>query len=209
MPQRRGTTTDNLLNIIQVIQLGRKTGILTTERGEGITREDGQLIFVNGQITQANSDRLVGQQALDRLKTWGGCRFIFVPSINDHTVSLQDNLHTQSSRSYTGTFSDTNPSLRTLSPTQGETYRDTQPLTHTTESLLIIHSFSERPQRILQNDTGIRILNRKKLSRTHLRLFLLVDGQRSIAELARLIGKKPDEVQKLLIDLENIGIIQQ
>ena len=87
--------------------------------------------------------------------------------------------------------------------------RDTQPLSYTTDSLPAIRSFAARPQRIQQNDIGIGILNQKKFSRTHLRLFLLVDGQRNILELARLIGKKPDEVQKLLIDLETSGIIQQ
>jgi predicted transcriptional regulator len=56
---------------------------------------------------------------------------------------------------------------------------------------------------------AIQILNEKRFSRLHLRLFLLVDGQRSVVELARLIGKKPEEVQKLLNDLEAIGIIRQ
>jgi len=69
--------------------------------------------------------------------------------------------------------------------------------------------FSARPLRIQHDDTGIQILNRKKFSRVHLHLFLLVDGQRNIVELARLIGKTPEEVQKLLIDLEAIGIIRQ
>ena len=150
MSHRRGTTTDNLLNVIQVIQLGRKTGFLMVDRGEGTAREEGEIAFVSGQIVEANSGSLVGQQALDWLKTWGVCRFLFVAS-----------------------------------------------------------PFSTAPQRIQQNETGIQILNYHKLSRLHLHLFLLIDGQRNIGELARLIGKKPEEVEKLLADLETIGIIQR
>lgn len=150
MIYKRGTTTDNLLNVIQVIQLGRKTGFLLVERGEGTAREEGEIAFVSGQIMEANSGYLVGEKALNRLKTWGVCRFLFVPS-----------------------------------------------------------PFSTKPVRIYRNDMGIQILHRKRLSRMHLRLFLLVDGQRDVVELARLVGKKPEEVQILLADLEAIGIIQR
>jgi hypothetical protein len=150
MLHRRGTTTDNFLNIIQVIELGRKTGYLLVERGEGTAREEGELVFVRGQIIEANSGHLVGQQALNWLKTWGVCHFLFVPS-----------------------------------------------------------PFSARPLRTQPNDTGIQLLNQKRFSRLHLHLFLLVDGQRNIIELARIIGKKPEEVQQLLSDMEAIGIIQQ
>ena len=150
MPHKRGTATDNLLNIIQVIQLGHKTGYLTIERGENSEREEGELAFVSGQIVEAHCGDLVGLQALDWLKTWRGCRFLFVATRH-----------------------------------------------------------SRIPQRIQQNDAGIQVLNQKRFSRLHLHLFLLVDGQRNIVELARLVGKRPEEVQKLLIDLEAIGIIRQ
>jgi len=150
MSNGRGITTDNLLNVIQVIQLGHKTGSLMVERGEGGAREVGGLVFARGQIIEASSGNLVGEQALAWLKTWGICRFLFVPSTS-----------------------------------------------------------SSRPLRTLKNETGIKILNKKKFSRVHLHLFLLIDGQRDVVELARLIGKKPEEVQKLLTDLETIGIIQQ
>ncbi len=150
MLHKRGTATDNLLNIIQVIQLGRKTGSLVVERGGGAEREEGELVFVSGQIIEAHCGNVAGQQALAWLETWRVCRFLFIPS-----------------------------------------------------------PFSARPLRIQHNDTGIQILTRKKFSRLHLHLFLLVDGQRDIVELARLVGKTPEEVQKLLIDLETIGIIRQ
>lgn len=150
MPHKRGTATDNLLNIIQVIQLGHKTGSLMIERGEDSEREEGEIVFVSGQIVEAHCGDLVGQQALDWLKTWRICRFLFVP---------------------------------------------------TPQSMI--------PQRTQHNDTGIQVLNQKRFSRLHLHLFLLIDGQRNIIELARLVGKRPEEVQKLLVDLETIGIIRQ
>ena len=76
MPQKRGTATDNLLNIIQVIQLGQKTGCLLVERGEKTALEEGEIVFVSGQIVEAYTNDLIGQRALDWLKTWKLCRFL-------------------------------------------------------------------------------------------------------------------------------------
>ncbi|MBV9614035.1 MAG: DUF4388 domain-containing protein, partial [Ktedonobacteraceae bacterium] len=78
MSQKRGTVTDRLLNVIQVLQLGKKTGHLTVERDEGKGQEKGEIIFVQGQVTQAYGGNLRGQEALNWLSTWGACRFIFV-----------------------------------------------------------------------------------------------------------------------------------
>src|SRR5437660_6273370 len=81
MSQRRGTTTDRLSNVIEVIQLGRRTGFLTVERGEGPGREEGELTFVHGQVTYARGGQFVGQRALEWLHSWGACRFTFVSSV--------------------------------------------------------------------------------------------------------------------------------
>src|SRR5262249_15210459 len=46
------------------------------------------------------------------------------------------------------------------------------------------------------------------LSRSHRRLYLLIDGHRSIDDLEPLIGRKGEEVRSMLHDLEWSGIIQ-
>jgi predicted transcriptional regulator len=46
------------------------------------------------------------------------------------------------------------------------------------------------------------------LSRLHKRLFLLIDGQRTIAEIARLVGKKPEEIQEYIGDLINADFVR-
>lgn len=77
MSERYGTTTDNLANVIQLIQLGRKTGTLRVERGKGATHEEGYITFVQGQITQAQGGQRTNQAALTWLSTWDACRFAF------------------------------------------------------------------------------------------------------------------------------------
>jgi hypothetical protein len=80
MSQRRGTATDQLATVFQALQLGRKTGTLFVERGEGPTREEGSITFAHGQITQASAGQWEGEEALTWLRTWSMCRFLFVSS---------------------------------------------------------------------------------------------------------------------------------
>ncbi|MBE3558111.1 MAG: DUF4388 domain-containing protein, partial [Ktedonobacteraceae bacterium] len=70
MSDRRGTATDQILNVIQVIQLGKKSGLLTVEREEGAILEQGEIAFVHGQIAQARCGQLSGQQALNKISSW-------------------------------------------------------------------------------------------------------------------------------------------
>jgi len=196
MPQQRGTATSQLTNVIEVIQLGRKTGVLTVERGTDMSPEMGEITFDNGHITQARSNRGVqGQQALLWLRSWEACRFTFVsaqetgrttqplPAVTRHEVVLKKH-DTQPQQVPSGVLQVPIPSVRT----------DTE--------LLAV------PQRTQQLDSALQLIAQAHLSRTHRQLFLLIDGQRNAAELLRLIGRKQDEGLPLLRDLAYIGIIR-
>lgn len=55
----------------------------------------------------------------------------------------------------------------------------------------------------------MRLIEHMGLSRIHRRLFLLIDGGRTVKELIRLMAHEPEDVQRLLQDLERAGVIQQ
>ena len=59
-----------------------------------------------------------------------------------------------------------------------------------------------------QLDAALRLIEQHGLSRIHRQLFYLVDGRRSIVELARLLGKSGSEIYKLLGDLERAHVIR-
>src|ERR1700730_16853631 len=80
MAQQNATITNSLANVIQVIQLGRKSGVLTVERGEGMTFEEGVITFVNGQTVDAQTALYNFQDALRWLGSWGTCRYEFIPT---------------------------------------------------------------------------------------------------------------------------------
>ena len=196
MPSQRGTETSQLANVIEVIQLGRKTGVLTVERGTDSFPEMGEITFDNGRIIQARTNRGVqSQQALIWLRSWGACRFTFV---SEETPRITQPLPTVSRNEFAQKKRDTHPQrvppetlpLPLLSTERADT------------ELLVV------PQRIQQLENALQLIANAGLSRTHRQLFLLIDGQRNATELSRLIGRKPDEGLTLLRDLTYIDVIR-
>ncbi|WP_161981824.1 DUF4388 domain-containing protein [Dictyobacter alpinus] len=194
---QRDTTADQLIKVIQVLQLGRKTGILTVERGEGSTFEEGMLVFADGLIIGAKIGYRNGMDACNLLYTWTQCRFAFIPQ-----SPTQD---TPSSRSYPHKSDldvppppDTRPTVLTPSPNQKQERTPRMP-THT-----------EVPyQKKLLPGRSVQLIETARLSRAHKHLFMLVNGERTLTDLARLTGRQVQEVATQLNDLEKIGVIHR
>lgn len=77
MAKPRVTATDRLANVIEVVELGQRTGLLAVERGSGSVLEEGALYFVTGRVIYASLAGLRGREALAALSRWGPCRFCF------------------------------------------------------------------------------------------------------------------------------------
>ena len=67
----------------------------------------------------------------------------------------------------------------------------------------------QAPHRLWQGQDALTFLERARASRLHRHVFLLLDGQRTIADLVRITGHSFEEVSRLLNDLERMGIIKQ
>jgi Domain of unknown function (DUF4388) len=178
MMKPRGTFAEKLADVLQVLQLARKTGLLVIEReGGGEAVEQGTVTLQNGQITDASYGRYRGSTALDILMGWRPCYFV---------------LHPPSATAASSAFSQQNSSGR-------------QPGSR--PSGMLPPPVPSAPYRTQQVDVVLPYFARMGLSRAHRQLFLLVDGQRPLTELIRLMGRGPDEVEALLADLAGAGLI--
>jgi hypothetical protein len=97
MAKPRVTATDRLANVIEVVELGQRTGLLTAERGSGSVLEEGELYFSSGRVIYAALAGLRGREALAVLSRWGPCRFAFerdtpppVPNIPSSQPAMGD-----------------------------------------------------------------------------------------------------------------------
>src|SRR5260370_36464532 len=79
MAQQREATTDRLVGIIASIKMERRSGRLLVRRGDGLTSEEGTLVFVQGQVVEAHVGRRSGANAVNWLSTWGQARYVFTP----------------------------------------------------------------------------------------------------------------------------------
>jgi hypothetical protein len=209
MPQQPKTETDRLANVIQVLQLGQKTGRLIVERNTGSLFEQGIITFVQGQVVQASVNQYQGPDALNWLKSWGACRFAFTaeqrPTTTAHIPTVPAPLPGRHTTGYrtpgTTPLPPPAPAIQQqmYSRTTGNLRAPGQP-TPT--------AWLATPYRTRHIEEGMHLIERMGLSRTHRRLFLLIDGARTVKELIRLMAHDPENVQRLLQDLQRAGVIQ-
>ncbi len=204
MAQQKETITNSLADVIQVIQLSRKSGMLTVERGEGETFEEGMITFVNGQAVEAQTAAFNGQNALRWLGSWGTCRFAFIPTPTSEIPSIP----LVSTPAFEQRMRDTGTHPRIpISPLRESAARR-QAGNGGTGQVISFISASVVPHLVIPLEESLRHVDQLGLSRQHRRLLLLVDGQRNVAELERLIGRTQYGVQQLLADLEQAKIIR-
>ena len=189
MAQQRETATDRLISIITTIKLERQSGQLRVRRGEGLTSEEGILTFVKGQITQANVGRRSGADAVNWLSTWGRAYYIFF-SAGPVAQPVRDVL--------------TPPPI---SADEEGNVTD-RLVARTNTDKLGTEPGVRAPSVCMPLSEALARIERSGLSRTHRRLFLLIDGRRSEYELATLLGKKVEELRDMLLNLEWLGTIR-
>ncbi len=188
MSQQQERTTDSLTSVIQAIQKNQGTGQLRARQDDGLSTEIGSILFVNGQIIAAHVGSYQGIIALNILKTWGRSVFIFTQNTPPPPLLSQDSSPRQKL-------------LETHATTTG-------PMSITTRQQSSGLSLTTIPRATMSIIKARGIIERAGFSRAYRQLILLIDGQRSLSELAVTIGCTPQDMQKMLQDLERLSVIR-
>lgn len=187
--------TDRLADVIQVIHLGGRTGTLTVERGEDKNLEEGFITFVDGRVAEAGVNQQSGLAAFNYLNTWRLCRYAFINHAHNGASAFPPAQGGFSAgTSLAGTLS--SKTTKPLGPMNGAE--------HLNGSL----GRSSFPLRLPAGEELLQHTGNIPLSRLQWRLLMLVNGQRSVSELARLLVRNPGELQGLLDDLVRMGLIR-
>ena len=198
MQSQRETVTDRLADVIQVIHIGGRSGTLTVERGKDGNLEEGFMTFIRGRVVDVRVNQQSGLPAFNYLSIWRSCRYAFIDHTINHPSAFPVVLSPES-------FSDS------ISATHAPSSRATEPLErmHRAELFNGVEGRLSGPLRLRAGEALLLRADNVPLSRLHRHLLLLINGQRSVSELARLLSRNPAEVQRLLDDLNHIGLIRQ
>lgn len=234
MSQQLGAYANQLLDVIQRIQMQRGTGVLRARRGNEVTGEEGEITFVKGQVTDAHTGRRTGSEAVNWMSSWGNCWVTYLS--NDPALPPEKLLYTaswpperQSARSPGMPQSDIATAIpepgsfqpstdeQVISPlrkprmssppnpmenpsTPRGIYTPVPPATPSIEKIIPIMG--------IRMDMALSALDTARLTRPHRQIVLLIDGKRRVEDLARLTQRKPEEIYKMLQDLERIHLVQ-
>lgn len=184
-----------LATIIQRIQMEGRSGLLRVKRGKGDTVEEGTILFVHGKMEDARTGRRTRFDAFKYLCTWEQYEFSFVMP-DGKTLSFSP---PPTPREYrlppdTPFIPLTIPDSPPIYPERAEKV--------TPGSVILVPCHSRQ-----QIAYGLQVIEKMGLTRGHRRLFLLINGERSVAELARLMASPEDEIYQRLLDLEKAAVV--
>ena len=228
MIKGRDNTAESLADVIELVRMRRQSGLLSVERMQASRFEEGEIYLQAGQPTYAHTGHLLGQEALLRMLSWRQVYFTFLadqprPPVNIPSVlSANDNMPiaANSSRNSPGpnpSLLNTNRNIPAVSPTSprlpqvnlngipaGGSGRDPRYAGNTFDSNASIPGVEWLAPRKLDNDRHVLSL---PLTRPQRSIYMLVDGHRTIADLSRCIRKSVPEVERLLTELQERGLI--
>lgn len=214
MTKGRDNATDNLGDVLELIRVRRQSGLLSVERIQNGRFEEGDIYFQTGQPIYARFGSLTGTNALAKLLSWRQAYFAFATNQPRPQVNITDPLPARGGFATTTT----DPLSMSIRPSSSAPSPDTNPL------LNVRGQSAERntnPQPAFTPGTstpGLEWLVPQKrgndrdvlslpLTRPQRSIYLLVDGKRTVADLSRCTRKTMQEIERLLSELQERGLI--
>lgn len=206
MTQHGGITTDRLYFIIQTIQLGQKTGMLRAARHENNVIEEGSIAFYQGQVLEARVGQQTGRQAFNILNNWGACQYTFETGTAE-IKSLLIRLPPQTS------FTQSLPKItldKSVSPPRKQQMPAQDDQWTAEQQMLSSHILSPTaiPYLVMPLNIALTIANELNFSRTHRQVLILINGQRTVADILRLTGRSSQYISSMLLELERAGALR-
>jgi hypothetical protein len=201
MAKGRENIAESLLPVLEFFRARQQTGLLSIERVYNGMLEEGEIYLRAGRPIYAATGQISGQDALNRLLNWHQIRFAFLP--NAPYPPAPANPYTSMPR--------VTPLLPGVSQTNGELPMATDRVNDDAAGYIGISPAETIykpglewliPQRLSGDLRVLEMLTRRQRS-----VYLLVDGKRTIADLARCTGKTVQEIERVLVELQEQGLL--
>ena len=194
---------ERLDSVLELARARRQNGMITIEHTQGGRVEEGEVFFQTGQPINARVGHLVGQDALNWLMKW---RNITYTIGNDESLQSVATTTVHNPKSATSTPSTTPKYLPVNGmPATGPVGAQIQddgrgsPLINT--STLGIEWLVPQKRGIEREVLALPLTRRQRF------IYFLVDGRRTVADLARCTGKNTQEIELILSELREQGLV--
>jgi Domain of unknown function (DUF4388) len=208
MTMGRDNLAETLNDVLEVVRVRRQTGLLSIERLHEGRYEEGEVYIQGGQPVYAQTGQLIGLEALARLLSWRQIYFAFLPDAvrpaanisfvgNANGAAASSSVNTHASPRFP-TVGGSGP-LRTVRPESGSL-----PAQNATQAGSSTPGLEWLVPRKVGGERDVMVL---PLTRPQRSIYLLIDGRRTIADLARCTRKSMQEIERLLSELRERGLI--
>jgi hypothetical protein len=205
MTKGRENAAERMKDVLALVRSRKQDGILSVERYENGLFEEGEIHIQRGQPQQAHVGNLTGEAALHYLSSWRRVYFAFLvpPSSSTtprtSTASTQQDPPTEIKTSVRASAL-SEPSVPSTEPLQGS--HPTTPLPQKVTMPLPRQEYNGNAAMLIPyKRSNMQDVMALALTRSQRSVYLLVDGRRCVADLARFTSKSVSEVLQTLIEL--------
>jgi len=201
---------ESLDDVLALARMRRQSGILTIEHTQGGRVEEGEVYLQVGQPVYARVGQLVGQDALNWLLKWRSIYFTIGPEDPGLPVG------TPATGNGTDNGTATAPSLR-AAPSLSQNPQLVGDISRKLASERFAGDGNDSSQRnsvapgvewfVPQKRSIDRDVLSLPLTRRQRFIYFLVDGRRTISDLSRCTGKNIQEVELILRELQEQGLV--
>lgn len=212
MIKGRDNTAESLGPVLELIRLRGHSGLLTVERAQGSRLEEGEIYFQVGQPIYARTGQLSGQQALDWLLSWRQVYFTFLadqPRAANSTALAPNNSMAVATnvsalpRLPSPTFPRL-PQVNASAAPDGSGESENGYVQNTEDENTATPGLEWVIPKKLGGERNVLSL---PLTRPQRSIYMLVDGRRTISDLSRCTRKSTREIERLLVELREQGLI--
>jgi hypothetical protein len=232
MTRGRDNAAESLSDLLQLIRFGRHSGLLSVERIQRGHIEEAEVYVQKGQPIYIRTGNTTGQEALTQLLTWRQVHFSFIlgavppsgPSSQQSTSPVTPGevpaMPSTGPLSPSRPVNTTEPLPRSAQLPDGNIPLQPLPISQPGHAATGEHAYGQESPAGYESvpHSPMETLIPKKsgesqdvlslpLTRPQRSIYLLVNGQRTIADLARMTRKSIPEVGRLLSELRERGLI--
>jgi hypothetical protein len=184
--------------VLELARTRQQSGLVTIEHTQGDKVDEGEVFFQAGQPIYARVGQLVGQNALNWLLQWRNINYTMATDESTQSVASTAASNADSAASTPSPLRKNSPLNRSSSTVTGADGSDSPTKNTYTPG---IEWLVPQKRGIEQEVLALPLTRRQRF------IYFLVDGRRTVSDLSRCTGKSIQEIELLLSELQEQGLV--